>query len=105
MLKATSNFSAANSLGLIDGDRYGADGLQFGPTNVFYRQIRNFVFDLTKIPPSVGVTALHWPTSQATSLQNIVFRMSDAVGTQHQGIVTEAGTFSSSFVGVRSILT
>ncbi len=88
ILKATAGFTG---FGLIDGDQYGANGLQFGPTNVFYRQIRNLVFDLTGVPASSSVTAVHWPTAQATSLQNCVFQMSDAAGTQHQGIFIEGG--------------
>ena len=30
-------------------------------------------------------------TAQATSLQNVVFKMSDAPGTQHQGLFIESG--------------
>ncbi len=88
VLKATPNFSG---FGIIDGDQYGANGLQFGATNLFYRQIRNLVFDLTAIPGSSSATGVHWPTAQATSLQNCVFKMSDAPGTQHQGLFIENG--------------
>ena len=87
-LKATPNF---NGFGLIDGDRYGGNGLQFGATNLFYRQIRNLIFDITAIAASTSATALHWPTAQATSLQNCVFLMSQAQGTQHQGLFIEDG--------------
>ncbi|KAI9642597.1 hypothetical protein NHQ30_009402 [Ciborinia camelliae] len=89
VLKATSNFTG---FGLIDGDTYGANGLDFGSTNVFYRQIRNLVLDLTGIPSNSSATGVHWPTAQATSLQNCVFEMSDAVGTQHQGLFIESGS-------------
>jgi len=95
VLKATPNFSG---FGLIDGDQYGGNGLKFGATNVFYRQIRNLVFDLTAIPASSSATGVHWPTAQATSLQNCIFNMSDASGTQHQGLFIEDGelvTFTS----------
>ena len=89
VLKAAANFTG---FGLIDGDRYGSNGqLQFGSTNTFYRQIRNLIFDMTTIPSSSSATGVHWPTAQATSLQNCVFRMSDAAGTQHQGIFIESG--------------
>lgn len=94
VLKASSNFSNA-SFGLIDGDQYGDNGLSFSAPNVFYRQIRNFIFDLRSVPAAIGVTGLHWPTSQATSLQNLVFWMSDAVETQHQGVYIEAGESKS----------
>ncbi|KAA8569809.1 hypothetical protein EYC84_002152 [Monilinia fructicola] len=89
VLKGTSNFTG---LGLIDGDPYGDNGLGFGPTNVFYRQIRNLILDLTGIPSNSSAYGVHWPTAQATSLQNCVFKMSDAVGTQHQGLLIEAGS-------------
>ena len=88
ILKATPNFSG---FGLIDGDRYGANGLQFGATNVFYRQVRNLIFDVTAVPSSSAAYGIHWPTAQATSLQNCVFKMSDAPGTQHEGIFIEGG--------------
>lgn len=44
------------------------------------------VIDLTAILP------IHWPTSQAMSLQNIVFKLSDAPGTLHQGLFIESGS-------------
>lgn len=88
-LKATPNFSG---FGVIDGDQYQAGGvLGFGATNVFYRQVRNLIIDLTGIPASSSATGIHWPTAQSTSLQNIVFKMSDAAGTQHQGVFIESG--------------
>jgi glucan 1,3-beta-glucosidase len=88
-LKATANFTG---FGLIDGDPYGANGLSYGSTNVFWRQIRNFYLDMTRIPANSSATGIHWPTAQATSLQNIVFHMSDALGTKHQGIFIESGS-------------
>lgn len=89
-IKAFPNFNGTGT-GLIDGDPYGADGLEYGATNVFWRQIRNFIIDMTLIPYSSSATAIHWPTAQATSLQNIVFLMSDDPGTQHQGLLIEEG--------------
>ncbi|KAK0111212.1 hypothetical protein ONS95_001586 [Cadophora gregata] len=90
VLKATPKF---NGFGLIDGNPYAAGGvLSYGATNVFFRQIRNIVFDTTAIPAGQSATGLHWPTSQATSLQNCVFKMSDAPGTQHQGLFIEDGS-------------
>ena len=90
ILKATPNFSG---FGLIDGDQYQAGGvLGFGATNVFYRQVRNFVLDMTAIPAGSAATGIHWPTAQATSVQNVIFRMSDAPGTKHQGFFIESGT-------------
>jgi glucan 1,3-beta-glucosidase len=60
-----------------------------------YRQVRNLIFDMTDVPANLPATGIHWPTAQATSLQNCVFQMSDAAGTQHQGIFIESGKSSS----------
>jgi glucan 1,3-beta-glucosidase len=49
------------------------------------------VFDTTGIAPGTSALGVHWPTAQATSLQNCVFKMSDAPGTQHTGIFIESG--------------
>ncbi|KAH0563080.1 hypothetical protein GP486_002348 [Trichoglossum hirsutum] len=90
VIKATPDLKG---FGLIDGDQYQPGGsLAWGSTNVFWRQIRNFVLDMTAIPPSTRATGLHWPTAQATSLQNIVFRMSNAPDTQHVGLLIESGS-------------
>ena len=92
-IRAFSTFAATNgSIGLIDGDPYGANGLDYGSTNVFWRQIRNFILDMTLIPASSSATGVHWPTGQATSLQNVIFEMSSNNGTQHQGIFIESGS-------------
>lgn len=88
VLKATSNITG---MGIIDGDPYLEGSTAWGSTNVFFRQIRNIVFDMTDIPASVKAYGLHWPTSQATSVQNCVFHMSDAKNTRHQGIFIESG--------------
>jgi glucan 1,3-beta-glucosidase len=104
-IKATSGFTG---LGLIDGDQYQNSGNQgWGSTNVFYRQIRNLVLDLTAIPGSTAATGIHWPTAQATSIQNVVIHMSPTSGTQHQGIFIENGktTFLSGRTVLKSILT
>lgn len=96
VLKATVNFSAN---AIIDGNPYlpgnadhpaGFPGWQ--ATNVFYRQIRNLVINITDVSHNLSVQCIHWPTSQATSLQNIHFLMSQAKGTQHQGIFIEEGS-------------
>jgi len=92
VLKATANFSGD---GLVDADKYYTSNLNWGSTNVFYRQVRNFVFDMTGIPATSAATGIHWPTAQATSLQNVVFEMSSAPGTQHTGLFCESGAFPS----------
>ena len=92
-LKATANFQG---LGLIDGDPYEpgnpAGVLQYGSTNVFWRQIRNLEIDMTSIPDSAAATGIHWPTAQSTSIQNVIFRMSQNAGNQHQGLFIESGS-------------
>jgi glucan 1,3-beta-glucosidase len=65
VLKASPSFAG---FGLIDGARYGACGLGLGSTNIFFRQVRNLIFDLTAIDPSNLSIGIHWPTAQATSL-------------------------------------
>jgi glucan 1,3-beta-glucosidase len=88
-IKATAGFSG---LGLIDGDQYQSDGGQgWTSTNVFLRQVRNLILDTTAIPATSQATGIHWPTAQATSLQNVQIHMSSGAGTQHQGIFIENG--------------
>lgn len=90
ILRPLANFTG---FGVIDGDQYQSGGiLGFGATDVFYRQIRNFVIDMTNLPASSAALGVHWPTAQATSIQNVVFQMSDQLGTQHQGIFIESGS-------------
>ncbi|KAJ7913682.1 exo-beta-1,3-glucanase [Mycena leptocephala] len=60
--------------------------------NNFFRSIRNFVIDVTAVPPSNFGTGIHWQVGQATSLMNIDFKMSAASGTKHQGIFMENGS-------------
>lgn len=89
VIKATANFVG---LGLIDGDQYQNDGNQgWISTNVFFRQIRNLKLDLTAIPAASGATGIHWPTGQASSIQNVQIVMSSDPGTQHQGLFIENG--------------
>lgn len=100
VIKASASFPAT---WLIDGDQYQAGGAQgWGSTNVFYRQIRNLVLDMTAIPPQVPATGIHWPTAQATSLQNVQILMSSAPGTQHQGLFIENGAFQGVSIYFRS---
>jgi glucan 1,3-beta-glucosidase len=68
------------------------DSSGFGATNTFFRQIRNLVIDMTAVAPEVAVTGIFWPTAQATRLQNLVFKMSEASGTQHQGVFISEGS-------------
>ncbi|KAK6210577.1 hypothetical protein LQW54_006060 [Pestalotiopsis sp. IQ-011] len=89
VLKATAGFSG---FGLIDGNPYWTSDLNWVSVNVFYRQVRNFVIDTTNIAPGTAATGMHWPTSQATSLQNIEFNMPTTSGVVHVGLFIESGS-------------
>ncbi|KAF9560804.1 glycoside hydrolase family 55 protein [Agrocybe pediades] len=84
---------------VIDANPYMAGGAQpFQATNNFHRSIRNFVIDVRRVPPEKSQgTGIHWQVAQATSLMNIVFEMSTAPNTAHQGIWMENG--SGGFMG------
>lgn len=60
--------------------------------NNFYRQVRNFVIDMTTAPLSTA--SIHWQVGQATSLQNITFNMASRrrPGNKQQGIFMENGS-------------
>lgn len=88
-LKATSGFSG---FGLIDGNPYYTSNLNWVSTNVFYKQVRNFIIDTTNVAPGTAATGMHWPTSQATSLQNIIFNMPTTSGVVHVGLFIESGS-------------
>ncbi|KAL2132211.1 hypothetical protein VTI74DRAFT_4067 [Chaetomium olivicolor] len=94
VLKATANFEGR---WLLDTNPYGPGGLAWGATNVFWRQVANFVIDLTNVPASTLIAGIHWPSSQSTSLSNIVFKLSEASGNQHQGLFIEEG--SGGYIG------
>ncbi|KAI1166190.1 glycoside hydrolase family 55 protein [Nemania serpens] len=89
VIKATPNFSG---FGLIDGNPYFTADLNWVSTNVFYRQMRNFVIDTTAIAPGTAATGIHWPTSQATSLINIQFNMPSGGNVVHVGLFVESGS-------------
>ncbi|KAI1322736.1 glycoside hydrolase family 55 protein [Xylariaceae sp. FL0255] len=88
-LKATSNFAG---FGLIDGNHYYGSDPNWVTTNVFYTSVRNFIIDTTAIPAATAATGIHWPTSQATSLINIVFNMPTDSGVVHVGLFCESGS-------------
>ncbi|KAJ7507380.1 exo-beta-1,3-glucanase [Mycena galericulata] len=62
------------------------------PVNNFFRSVRNFVIDTTRMPASSYGTGLHWQVGQATSLINVHVEMSTASGNKHQGIYMENGS-------------
>ncbi|KAH8711250.1 Glucan 1,3-beta-glucosidase [Beauveria bassiana] len=89
-------------IALIDVDPYipgGAGQQWYINQNQFFRQIRNFRFDLTDMPESTDEndqnyvpTGIHWQVAQATSLQNLVFDMPTTSKTTAVGIFTENGS-------------
>ncbi|XMA20679.1 hypothetical protein WAI453_013470 [Rhynchosporium graminicola] len=90
VLKASAKFVG---IALIDSNPYlGSADPAYVSTNVFYRQIRNLVLDTTNQPAENLARGIHWPTAQATSIQNCVFKLSQASGTRHQGVFVENGS-------------
>lgn len=72
---------------------FGGGGLTwFDNQNNFYRQIRNFNFDLTQAPNDTS--AIHWQVAQATGLQNIRINMrpGNSPGNRQVGINMENGS-------------
>jgi len=80
-------------IAIIDSDPYENGGANwYTNQNNFFRQIRNFVIDLTAMPPTAGA-GIHWQVAQATSLQNIVFNMiKGGSGNKQQGIFMDNGS-------------
>jgi len=95
-LKASASFQG---MAVIDSDPYLAGGANwYTNQNNFFRQVRNFVIDLTALPMSTG-TGIHWQVAQATSLTNIVINMVKGGGSSNkqQGIFMDNG--SANFLG------
>ncbi|KAF2016131.1 glycoside hydrolase family 55 protein [Aaosphaeria arxii CBS 175.79] len=84
ILKAAPTLQA---LALIDASPYSNENGEAGwiSTNLFMRQIRNFVIDLTPISPEKAAQGIHWPASQATSIQNVKIRMAQSANSQQTG--------------------
>jgi glucan 1,3-beta-glucosidase len=89
-LKASAGFEG---MGVIDADPYipGGNGANwYTNQNNFYRQIRNFVIDITQTKAAAGI---HWQVSQATSLQNLRFEMAKGeAGANQKGIFQDNGS-------------
>lgn len=94
VIKATSTFNTHYAFGMIEGDRYNSSTgeLTWVDTDVFARQIRNLVIDTTDIPYNGGACGIHWPTAQTTSIQNVVFKLSQTPGNNHVGVYMEGGS-------------
>jgi len=94
-LKGSKNF---NSLGMLDADPYAIGGANwYTNQNNFYRQVRNFIFDMTDMPSAYANSnvGIHWQVAQATSLQNIVFNM--VPNSNQSGVWMDNG--SANFLG------
>ncbi|KYG43894.1 glycoside hydrolase family 55 protein [Acidomyces richmondensis BFW] len=88
-IQATSNFSG---MAVLDADPYGPGGVNwYINQNNFFRQVRNLIIDLTQIEGTTG-SGIHWQVAQATSLQNILFKMSQDSDTEQQGIFMDNGS-------------
>ncbi|PPQ70273.1 hypothetical protein CVT26_014562 [Gymnopilus dilepis] len=97
-LLASASFAG---MAVIDADPYipnGGGAQWYTNQNNFFRSVRNFVIDVRQVPATNNQgTGIHWQVAQATSLMNIVFFMSTASNTAHQGIWMENG--SGGFMG------
>jgi glucan 1,3-beta-glucosidase len=54
--------------------------------------VRNLIFDTTAIPASSNAVAVHWPSSQATTLSNVEFRLAAGAASKHIGLFIEEGS-------------
>ncbi|KAI0542202.1 glycoside hydrolase family 55 protein [Xylaria digitata] len=97
-IKGSADFTG---MGVIDANPYDyTTGQDPAPNwyinqNNFFRQIRNFVIDMTDMPISISKASagIHWQVAQATSLQNIVFNMNPAASDNYQkGLFIENGS-------------
>ncbi|KAH8898657.1 pectin lyase-like protein [Thozetella sp. PMI_491] len=97
-LKSDKNFFG---LGVLSTDTYWGDGKKgednhdheyFINTANFHRQIRNFVIDTSGTVRPKAMAALHYQVAQATSLQNIVFKLSSGAATEQVAIYAENGS-------------
>ena len=92
-LVASSNFEG---MAVIDADPYDYDVQPaenwFTNQNNFFRQVRNFVIDITQSGGGLTGAGVHWQVAQATSLQNIVFEQSSDPATTQVGIFMDNGS-------------
>ncbi|KAF2118889.1 exo-beta-1,3-glucanase-like protein [Lophiotrema nucula] len=94
-LLVSPSFNTSSSTYVLDGDPFmpGQNGKKsWIATNTFFRQVRNLIFDMTQFPSTQLIQGMHWPTSQTTSLQNLVFRMATGKESLHEGIFSEEGS-------------
>ena len=91
-LLASPNF---DGMAVVDSDPYiygeGATNWYINQNN-FYRQVRNFIIDIRQWGGGASGAGIHWQVAQATSIQNVVFEMSDSPATTQQGIFMDNGS-------------
>lgn len=97
-LKASARLEA---LALIDASPYNNNGgaPAWTSTNLFMRSVRNLIIDGTARPATAGFQAIHWPASQATTIQNVKIRMTQASNSVHAGIFVENGKHLHTNIG------
>ncbi|KAG9004242.1 hypothetical protein FRB90_011032 [Tulasnella sp. 427] len=91
-LLASSNF---NGIAVIDADPYipGGGGAQYWDNqNNFFKSVRHFKIDTTRMPATTSGTGIHWQVAQATTLVDIEFNLNSNSNTAHQGIWMENGS-------------
>ncbi|KAJ8128672.1 hypothetical protein O1611_g4962 [Lasiodiplodia mahajangana] len=97
-IKGSADFTG---MGLIDADPYDyTTGQDPAPNwyinqNNFFRQVRNFIIDMTEMPITIdkATAGIHWQVAQATSLQNVVFNMNPtSSGNYQKGLFIENGS-------------
>lgn len=94
ILKASSSITSASvGIAVIDASPYnpsnGAPG--WTSTNIFARQLRNVIIDITAVPATTLWRGVHWPASQATTIQNVKVIMNQDANSQQEGIFVENG--------------
>jgi len=91
-LLVSANFNQKLSF-VIQSDPYNSNGNNwFTNQNNFFRQVRNFVIDTTRIPATGNIVGIHWQVAQATSITNVKFVMNKESNSNHQGIWMENGS-------------
>lgn len=94
-IKVASTFTNVVGIAVLDADIYipsGSGAEWYANQNNFYRQVRNFIIDMTQAP--LKTAGIHWQVAQATSLQNIIINMvpKDVANNAQQGIYMENGS-------------
>ncbi|KAK5053266.1 hypothetical protein LTR84_002240 [Exophiala bonariae] len=96
IIKVQANYTVGQlGLAVFDSLPYipaGSGNQWHANQNNFFRQLRNFIIDMTGAP--LNTAGIHWQVAQATSMQNIVINMvpKDVLNNKQQGINMENGS-------------